>query len=168
MHIESMELMKSFIDKYLDKNQSRRIIDVGSQRVKAQSMTYKNLMSSNWVYEGLDIAEGLNVDIVVKDPYEWKEVKDETYDVVISGQALEHAKFPWMVVQEIARVLKKNGLVCIIVPSQGFEHKFPLDCFRYLPDGGKALFEYAGLEVIECYRNNSLPWRDLIIIGKKI
>jgi SAM-dependent methyltransferase len=73
-----------------------------------------------------------------------------------------------MVVQEIARVVKKDGLVCIIVPSQGFEHKFPLDCFRYLPDGGKALFEYAGLEVIECYRNNSLPWRDLIIIGKKV
>jgi len=168
MHVESMQMMKEFLDKYPDKNKPLHVLDVGSQMVKVQSLTYKNLMYCFWDYKGLDIIEGTNVDIVVKDPYKWKEVKDETYDVVISGQALEHAKFPWMVVQEIARVVKKDGLVCIIVPSQGFEHKFPLDCYRYLPDGGKALFEYAGLEVLECYRNNSLPWRDLIVIGRKV
>jgi len=168
MHVESMQMMKEFLNKYPDKNKPLHVLDVGSQMVKVQSLTYKNLMYCFWDYKGLDIIEGTNVDIVVKDPYSWKEVKDETYDVVISGQALEHAKFPWLVMQEIARVVKKNGLVCIIAPSQGFEHKFPLDCFRYLPDGGKALFEYAGLEVLECYRNNSLPWRDLIVIGRKV
>ena len=167
MHPESMDLMKYFIDKYLSETTQLKILDVGSQAVKVQSLSYKNLMRNNWKYEGLDIEAGMNVDIVVKDPYNWVNIKDETYDIVISGQALEHVKYPWLTMKEIARVSKKNGLVCIIVPSMGFEHRFPVDCYRYLPDGLRALGEYVNLEVLECFRNNYAPWRDCILIGKK-
>jgi len=165
MHEASMILMKDFMNRYVDKD--LMILDVGSQRVKSQSMYYKTLLPDGCKYDGLDMSEGLNVDIVVKNPYSWSEVASEKYDVVISGQALEHAKFPWLVMQEIYRVLKPNGICCIIVPSMGFEHRFPYDCFRYLPDGLRALGEYAGLEVLECGRNNIAPWRDCRLIGRR-
>ena len=39
------------------------------------------------------MAPGKNVQLVPVDPYYWKEVAPGSFDVVISGQAFEHAEF---------------------------------------------------------------------------
>ena len=40
--------------------------------------------------------------------YNWKEIANDHYDVVISGQALEHIEFFWVTLGEIVRVTKKE------------------------------------------------------------
>ncbi len=46
-----------------------------------------------WLYTGLDMAAGNNVDIVLRTPYVWHEVASGSADVVISGQAFEHIPY---------------------------------------------------------------------------
>ena len=130
MHTSSYQNMRVFVDKYLQNYKSKKIkiLDIGSQDING---SYKPLFENgNWEYKGLDICRGENVDIVVTNIYNWKEVRSNSYDVVISGQALEHIEYFWLTMYEISRVLKNEGLCCIIVPSSGPEHRYPKDCWR--------------------------------------
>nr|MBA2585907.1 hypothetical protein [Chthoniobacterales bacterium] len=77
---------------------------------------------------------------------------------------------------QVARALKAGGLCCIIVPSSGPEHRFPLDCWRIYPDGLRALARYADLDVLEAwtqwedlpsYDNESNKWHDSVLIAQK-
>ena len=97
------------------------------------------------------------------------------FDLVISGQAMEHCEFFWIVFQEIFRVLKPNGYICIIAPSSGPEHRYPVDCWRFYPDGMRAICKFVGLEVVSVqtewdppkYTDGSEEWRDTTLIAKK-
>jgi SAM-dependent methyltransferase len=163
MHASSYQLMGRFLETI---GPDDKVLDVGSYAVQGQ--TYRDLVRPG-NYTGLDVTEGPNVDIVVKDPYSWAEIPVWTYDVVISGQALEHVEFPWLTVQEMNRALKPGGRVCIIAPSAGKEHRYPLDCYRYYPDGLAALAKWAGWRVDEVRRYPELnkQWQDCILIATK-
>lgn len=173
MHPSSRRNMGRFVDKYLSHyTDGATVLDVGSQDVNG---SYGPLFEG-WHYVGLDICPGSNVDIVVKDIHHWSEVKSNSYDVVISGQAFEHMEFFWLIMGEIARVLKASGLCCIIAPSSGPQHCTPggKDCWRFLPDGLEAVARYAKLEVLESYigwgfigsYEDSL-WQDTVLICRK-
>lgn len=163
--------MKNFVSQYGKKNISLRILEVGSQDING---SYRPLFDyPKWRYYGMDIQKGRNVDIFVKNPYNWREIKSNFYDIVISGQTLEHTEFFWVTMLEISRVLKNGGLCCIIVPSSGPEHKHPLDCWRFFPDGLNAIANYAHLEVIKKYtswedKSQKNEWKDSVLICKKI
>ncbi|MCS7192028.1 MAG: class I SAM-dependent methyltransferase [Armatimonadetes bacterium] len=43
--------------------------------------------------------------------------KDATFDTVVAGEILEHVIYPWMLIREIRRVLKKEGLLIGSVPN---------------------------------------------------
>ncbi|MCE5174681.1 MAG: methyltransferase domain-containing protein [Bacteroidales bacterium] len=137
MHKESFEIMRYIVDTYLDKNKKLEILDVGSYDVNG---SYKSLFQNpNWSYCGLDIVEGPNVDIVSKGLYDFG--LDKQFDVVISGNCLEHVEAPWKWIQEVHQIVKKGGLVCIITPFSVPEHRYPIDCWRILPDGYRYLLE---------------------------
>lgn len=150
MHKSSFLRMKYLVKYYevLFTNEEKNeidVLDVGSCDVNG---TYREIFKENrYHYVGLDMANGTNVDIVPKDIYHWDEIKDETYDLVISGQVFEHVEYPWLTIREIARVLKPSGICIIIAPSAGIEHKYPKDCYRYFSDGLKALAKWADLKV---------------------
>lgn len=148
MHKESYELMKGFARKYLDKNSKLKILDVGSCDVNG---TYKDLFNNpDWKYIGLDIEAGPNVDIVSKTPYSFG-LENESFDAIISGNCLEHVAAPWLWIKEIERVVKKKGIICITLPFNIREHRFPLDCYRIAPDGMRYLLEKAAsFKVLEC------------------
>lgn len=76
---------------------------------------------------------------------------------------------------EISRVLKPGGLACIIVPSGGPEHRYPLDCWRFYPDGMRALANFGRL-LVEDVRTQwegfndpegSDLWRDSVLVARK-
>jgi SAM-dependent methyltransferase len=179
MHTSSVDKMIDFRDKYLSpkKHQNLTIMDLGSQEVH-ENGSYKPLFKDMpaWKYLGLDMVAGNNVDIVLKDPYHWKEIASNSADVIISGQAFEHIEFFWVSMLEIARVLKPGGLCCIIAPSGGYEHRYPVDCWRFYPDGFAALARYAKLNPIETktqwedspkYDEGTNCWHDSVLIAKK-
>ena len=66
---------------------------------------------------------------------------NETWDYVITDQCLEHVKHPWIAVKEMYRILKRGGTVICTTCSYNPLHNVPIDCYRFFPDGMKALFE---------------------------
>lgn len=170
MHQSSINLMNMFITHYLPESERKRsVLDIGSMDVDSWTPgSYRPLFDSEkFAYSGLDIEPGKNVDIVVKDIYRWVEVKTDSYDIVISGQAFEHIPFFWLTLSEMARVLKKDGLMCIIAPRTWQEHRYPVDCYRFLRDGMASLAEYIGFELLHASAGENLVNSDAIMIAKK-
>ena len=132
MHKSSLDKMLAFRKKYLDskKNEALLILDLGSLDVNGSYREYFDVFS--WTYSGIDMAPGNNVDIVLKNPYNWREIKSNSVDVLISGQAFEHIEFCWITMLEIARVLRPGGMCCIIAPSGGPEHRYPVEPWEHL------------------------------------
>jgi len=175
MHQSSIDKMKYFRDKYLHDKHSEQLIilDLGSQNIGG---SYKPIFDcENWRYVGVDLAEGENVDIVLKDAYQWNEIQSNSVDVLISGQTLEHIEYFWITIMEIVRVLKPNGFCCMVAPSSGYEHRYPVDCWRVYPDGMRAIAQFAKLEVLEAftqwededYADGSNVWHDTVLVASK-
>ena len=61
--------------------------------------------------------------------------KENTFDAVISEAVLEHVRSPNRVVQEIYRVLKPGGYVCVAVPFLQGYHASPQDYQRWTVSG---------------------------------
>jgi SAM-dependent methyltransferase len=153
MHASSIIRMKWFVDNYASKISKNKIkvLDVGSYDVNG---SYKHLfIDDKYEYVGLDMEKGPNVDIVLENPYNWNEIETDTYDIVISGQAFEHIEFFWITMSEMTRVLKKNGLICIIAPNGFEEHRHPVDCYRFFSDGMVALARYTSLDTLHAHTN---------------
>lgn len=175
MHQSSLDKMLVFRKKYLAGREKEPllILDLGSLDVNG---SYRGCFGEPcWTYRGIDMDTGPNVDIVLDDPYDWREIKSGSADVVVSGQAFEHIEFFWLAMLEIARVLKQGGTCCLIAPSSGPEHRYPVDCWRFYPDGFRALARFALLEVLEVYTQNgptgysdgSDLWQDTVLVCRK-
>lgn len=167
--------MAYFVNHYLEmgKDKALTIYDLGSMDVNG---SYRPLFeNSSWKYVGLDMAAGKNVDVLLENPYKWQEIATHSADVIISGQAFEHIEFFWITMLEIARVLKPGGLCCIIAPSGGPEHRYPVDCWRFYKDGFAALARFARIRVLEVdnhrkaanYDDLSDTWADTMLVGRK-
>src|SRR5262249_3908043 len=72
-------------------------------------------------------------------------VPDDAYDIVLSGQVIEHVPKIWVWIKEVARVCKRGGIVITISPVSWPYHEAPVDCWRMCPEGMKALYAEAGL-----------------------
>ena len=171
MHKNSHSKMEWFKKTYLSTSSKLDILDVGSLDAKG-NYNYSDIFDEeNWTYTGLDYEGGNNVDIVVTDIYNWFEVEDNAYDVIISGQFFEHLEFFWLTMAEIERVLKPGGYICIIAPSAGPKHgKNLLNCYRFQKDGLKAMAKYVDLEVLHTSvdeRKEAAPWNDACLVAHK-
>ena len=129
------------------------VFDIGSQDVNG---TYKPIFDG-WRYHGVDISAGPNVDIVMTDSIP---VPDSYSDLVISGQTLEHCRNPFVLVKEMARILKPEGYLFLIAPFRWTQHKYPIDCWRFLPDGMKCLMQEAKINLISTAISKSSPTED--------
>ena len=140
MHGSSIHRMRWFINRYTRSLPGvLKVLDVGSLDVNGSYRGIFEGEAHRYQYTGLDIQPGRNVDIVLKNPYDWTAVETDHYDIVISGQAFEHIEFFWITLAEMVRALKEWGFLCLVAPSACDEHRYPVDCYRFLTDGMVAL-----------------------------
>lgn len=115
----------------------------GSMPYKAHILDNKNVES----YIGLDIESGLNYEDVKPDvlwdgkimPFE-----NESFDVVISTEVLEHVPNPDIYLAEVKRVLKPGGMFFFTVPFLMSLHEVPHDYYRYTPYALEMIFKRTG------------------------
>lgn len=157
MHKSSMRLMSLFKEKYLSDMEGATILDIGSQNVGRHRRSYRQIFEDKYKYTGMDIVAGINVDIV------GYENITSVYDVVISGQAMEHIARPWEWMKSITPYFTKY--ICVIAPHTWPEHRNAQinDYYRYMPDGMRELFNYAGIAEIEIIMDKT----DTVGIGTK-
>lgn len=168
MHAESLTNMQRFHDTYvaphLPLSKSKlTLVDIGSMN---ENGTYRDIFpESAFAYVGVDLAAGDGVDVVADDPYAYP-LPDNHADIVISGQMMEHCEFFWLAFDEMMRIAKPGGLIVSIVPSCGPIHRYPVDCYRFLPDSMAALAKHAGCDLLESWHDEESPWGDVVGIFK--
>jgi SAM-dependent methyltransferase len=125
-------------------------------------------------YVGVDLSAGRGVDVVVTTNAELP-FAAEVFDIVVSTSCLEHDAMFWVTFLEMCRVLKEGGYLYLNAPSKGAYHQYPIDGWRFFPDAGIALRDWAKLnkhsiELLESFitENKNDIWNDCVMIfGKK-
>jgi SAM-dependent methyltransferase len=138
MHPSAKKNCENFFNIYC-KGRNLKILDVGSLDVNG---SLRDIFIGDYEYVGIDFSSGKNVDIVLNDPYNFP-FPNENFDVVICSSVFEHSQFFWKLFIELLRVTNQQGLIYINAPSNGYIHRFPVDCWRFYPDAGVALENWA-------------------------
>ena len=143
MHANSRLLFQKYA---LDHFESElRVLEVGPDGFPS---TYRGLVgdrSGEW--DTLDLYAHPELTFESVPEYAFP-IDDGRYDIVLSGQVLEHVPRIWRWMEEVSRVCKVGGVVITINPVSWPYHEAPLDCWRAYPDGMKALYEDSSLEVL--------------------
>jgi SAM-dependent methyltransferase len=168
MHPTAMKHAKRFFNNYV--NHKHDILEVGSQNVTG---SLRDACPSCKSYVGIDMVAANGVDIVLTDPYKFP-FEDEKFDVVASSSVFEHSEMHWVLFLEMLRVMKPGGLMYMNAPSNGFVHRYPVDCWRFYPDAGKAFVTWAKYNKIECELLEEYiadaegdVWNDFVMILRK-
>jgi SAM-dependent methyltransferase len=167
MHDTAYEHGRLFFQVY-GANQLRTVVDLGSQDVNG---TLRDHCPPGTHYIGLDMAPAKGVDIVVGTNLP---IADNTIDAIVTSSAFEHDVCFWETFLELARILRPGGLLYVNAPSNDAFHRYPLDCWRFYPDAGVALVQWAArrgieIEVMESFV--ALPkaeaWADFVAVFRK-
>jgi SAM-dependent methyltransferase len=138
-HETAFRNAERFYDAYVKPLGAVQVIEIGSQDVNGSIRRY---FPPPITYIGVDFADAKGVDVVLTDPYKLP-FDDASIDVVLCNSCFEHSEFFWLTFMEMMRVLRPNGLCYLNAPSNGPVHGYPVDCWRFYPDSGKALQNWA-------------------------
>lgn len=124
---------------------SGELLDVG-----CGSKPYKDLLSTT-KYIGLEIDSQEARQRGIADKfYEGNAFpfEDNSFDVILCNQVLEHVFNPDVFLKEIHRVLRPSGRLLLTVPFVWDEHEQPYDYARYSSFGLRALLEKQGFKYL--------------------
>ncbi len=121
-----------------------RLLDVG-----CGESPYRELCP-NAEYIGLDRAPGRNT-AVLGDGLDLP-FKDGMLDGAVMTEVLEHVPVPEALIREVARVVRKQGLLYLTAPMTWCLHYAPNDYYRFTQYGLEFLLRQNGLEPVRVTR----------------
>ena len=133
----------------------KTVIDVGSYNHNGNLHDlYQHYEPSTFV--GADLFAGPGVDVVCPAEDIAKKFGEESFDIVLSSELLEHARNWREVVSNIKRVAKRSGTILITTRSKGFGlHGYPHDYWRYELDDMRAIF--SDMEIVALESDRQAP-----------
>lgn len=170
MHISSQISMRRCVrrhlltDPVLSERTPLRVLDVGGADLNGSYRTLFEGIGAQ--YLSLDISAGPGVDLLLTDTGRI-DAADGAFDIVLSGQTIEHCWNFWDLFTEMVRVCAADGMLILVAPSTGPEHRFPVDCYRFFPDSYRALAAAHGLQIAEISTSPFGPFHDLIGVFRK-
>lgn len=112
-----------------------KLLDIGCGK-----MPYKNyILQNSTVYEyvGLDIENALEYDQSIKPDFLWDgkimPFQSNSFESAFGTEVLEHCPDPEIILKEVYRVLKPDGVFFFTVPFLWNLHEVPNDEYRYTP-----------------------------------
>lgn len=135
------------IKKYANtkKEKKLKILDIGCGDKPYQ------LLFNDAEYIGIDITGGGHLDTAkqVDEYFDGKTIPmpDESFDIVICTQVLEHVEDSENLLMECHRVLKKDGELFLTMPFVWNEHETPFDFRRFTRYGHEQIFGKAKLTI---------------------
>lgn len=151
MHNSSYLYMSEFKQKYV--KPGSRVVEAGSAIWNEQERSYRSLFT-DCEFVGTDLKAGAGVDAEV----DWESMSRSLafvtargeFDVLISGQMLEHCRQFWEALRCFSMAVKSGGLVCIIVPSKQVYHD-PPDYWRFQRDSVNVWAELMGADILSTW-----------------
>ena len=116
------------------------IYEFGSLQVPGQE-GFADLRSlfPDKAYVGCDLRPGTGVDKIL-DLHDI-DLAPETAAAVLCLDTLEHVEYPRIALQEIHRILRPDGIAVISSVMKFRIHDYPLDYWRFTPEGFKSLLK---------------------------
>lgn len=138
-----------------------KILEIGSREVTGKSDARKIFSEAEATYVGFDFYPGDNVD-VVGDAHKLSSYFDENekFDLIYSRACFEHFAMPWVVAEEINKLLKVGGYLFIETHFSFSSHERPWHFFQFSDMALKALFSPAmGFACIDAGASNPIVGR---------
>ncbi|MNL00194.1 Demethylmenaquinone methyltransferase [compost metagenome] len=127
------------------------ILDIGCGKMPYKEYILKN--SEVTKYIGLDIEEALVYDSKVKPDFTWDGInmpfENNSFECAFGTEVLEHCPEPEVILKEVHRVLKEDGIFFFTVPFLWNLHEVPHDEYRYTPFSLQRHLENSGFKNIE-------------------
>lgn len=149
-HSNYMDYLVELCDK-----PNKRVLEVGSRVVTGAK--FRNRFK-NAEYVGFDIYAGENVD-VVGDAHKLSSYFDPgtKFDLIFSTAVFEHLAMPWIVAEEIVKMLNVGGVVFVETHYSYSAHERPWHFFQFSDMALKVLFsEEMGIKTIEAGVSNPI------------
>jgi len=137
---------------------SFNVLEIGSRSVCSDSLWKSHFPRCR--YTGFDVLQGKNVN-VVGDAHRLSDYfEPRSFDLVISFAVLEHLAMPWVVAEEISKVLKVGGIVAIETHFCFSEHELPWHFFQFNSNALEVLFNRnLGFETLDKGMDNPIVGR---------
>ncbi len=154
------------------------IVNLGSSRgevlghlqEEVRTQFYHFLKKKNITYQKIDQEYYPNEQNIVGNAENLKEIiKDETQDLVMAVELLEHTQHFWDVINEIIRICKIGGYIFITCPSFNYpKHEYPIDLWRIGPNALTSFFPTSNFKTIKLEKegDKESPRRILILVKK--
>lgn len=143
MHQNSKLIFKKYAIEYFLPR--KKILEIGPDDLPS---SYQMIVKENSLqWDTLDIMPGRNITFVASNEYSFP-IPDESYDIVLSGNVIEHVRKIWLWVKELSRVCKTGGYIITINPVSWPYHEAPVDCWRIYPEGMRILYDEANIKTI--------------------
>ena len=113
------------------------VLDIGPEKPYKENIKYK---------------EYIKLDLKDKEEFN-SEYKKDYFDVIIVTHILEHLADPQKTINEIYRILKKDGVCIVSVPLIEHYHPNPKDYYRFTWDSLNYLFK--NFEKVEIYHHGN-------------
>lgn len=143
---------------------------LGLMQEKERAEFYDFLISKSVNYKKIDLEYIAEEDNIIGDAENLKGlIADNSQDLVMAIELLEHSEHYWNILAEMNRICKINGHIFITVPSFNYpKHEYPVDLWRIGPETLSSYFSkpYYNLKKIETSGNEKTPWRTMIFAEK--
>lgn len=136
-----------------------RVLEIGSRKVTQDAPMRVQFDKAEYV--GFDFNPGENVD-VVGDAHQLSSYfgEGEKFDLIFSSAVFEHLAMPWVVAEEISRMLRVGGHVFVETHFSFSSHERPWHFFQFSDMALRVLFPPAlGFECLAAGMSNPLVGR---------
>lgn len=127
------------------------LLDIGCGKMPYKSFIKENSRIENYV--GLDIETAIEYDPNIKPDFTWDGItmpfEDESYESIMATEVLEHCPDPRIILNEVYRVLKPQGVFFFTTPFLWNLHEVPHDEYRFTPFSLRRHLESAGFRRID-------------------
>jgi len=156
MHPEAIDFCQSVKRQFPQMFHGKVVLDVGSYDVNGNNRH----LFHNCTYTGVDVAEGMNVDIVGQiHELPWAE---DMFDVVVSTEMLEHDPNYKESLRTMYRILKPGGLLILTCATTGRKEHGTSQSEPEANPGFRKLGDYyrnlTRADVVNAFDKLKAPW----------
>lgn len=130
----------SFIRTHMDRFKEP-FLEIGTKYGPTQSI--RELFPDS-DYTGLDMEDGPGVDVVMDLTQNFnsihKALGGKSFNTIFCLSVLEHCSNPFLMCENMTRLLNRDGVLYVSVPFSWKFHEYPSDYWRFTPEGIRLLF----------------------------
>jgi len=133
-------------------------LEVGSRNY-GSTQNLRTIFSVRGKYVGVDMSAGDGVDVVLDMTQDFEAIdailEGERFGTVFCMSVLEHCEMPFRMAENLTKLLKPDGQICVSVPFSWQFHGYPSDYWRFTHEGVKKLFPEIVFDEVQSYSVSS-------------